>query len=249
MVCLCTVRHTTVYNSSRKRRPFIQTRSEEQHVQPRLRRVLLQSRGLTWLCLVVLRGHVREGHGGGAQAAQAQPNAQTHHTSRTSDHPVLHDVGRIVHAAPAHAHRHAERRANDIHHRVLHRDLRDFDVWHLHRQFDDALVRFRPGRAHLLRADGRLGCHDVRFTHRLGREPPSQGHAKAADGQRAGHHETRRDQGRAHRGHRHRVHHRRHHVRGAVPRPVQSQSWQCAAHAVGIVVLRGHGIQQRRLHP
>ena len=114
MVCLCTVRHTTVYNSSRKRRPFIQTRSEEQHVQPRLRRVLLQSRGLTWLCLVVLRGHVREGHGGGAQAAQAQPNAQTHHTSRTSDHPVLHDVGRIVHAAPAHAHRHAERRANDI---------------------------------------------------------------------------------------------------------------------------------------
>lgn len=64
-----------------------------------------------------------------------------------------------------------------------------------------------------------------------------------------GHHETRRDQGRAHRGHRHRVHHRRHHVRGAVPRPVQSQSWQCAAHAVGIVVLRGHGIQQRRLHP
>ena len=106
-----TVRHTTVYNSSRKRRPFIQTRSEEQHVQPRLRRVLLQSRGLTWLCLVVLRGHVREGHGGGAQAAQAQPNAQTHHTSRTSDHPVLHDVGRIVHAAPAHARRHAERRA------------------------------------------------------------------------------------------------------------------------------------------
>ena len=43
MVCLCTVRHTTVYNSSRKRRPFIQTRSEERHVKPRLRRVLLQS--------------------------------------------------------------------------------------------------------------------------------------------------------------------------------------------------------------
>ncbi len=52
--------------------------------------------------------HVREGHGGGAQAAQTQPDAQTHHASRTPDHPVLHDVGRIVHAAPAHAHRHAE---------------------------------------------------------------------------------------------------------------------------------------------
>ena len=150
---------------------------------------------LTWLCLVVLRGHVREGQGGGgAQAAQAQPNAQTHHTSRTSDHPVLHDVGRIVHAAPAHAHRHAERATTfttafftaisaistcgiSIVNSTTH--------WSA---FGQAVLIFSVQM-------GGLGVMTFASLIALAVNHHLKATQKAADGQRAGHHETRRDQG------------------------------------------------------
>ena len=119
---------------------------------------------------------------------------------------------------------------------------------HLHRERDHALDRVRPGGAAGVGADGRLGRHDVRIADRPGRQPSHESHAEAAHRQRARHHETQRDPRRAHRGHHHHVHHRVRHVPRPVPRPVRHQQGQCPSYRPGGAVLRGHVVQQRRLH-